>query len=218
MSITPDDIRNIRSAEGVATLYHHLGYEADLEPEGFSPSEAYITGAAAQGVSKVYPVGSLGDLQHFHVESTDLSSYRLRQLSDNFLKRPGTYLLSVASPSYDKVVFIKPSRAQGKTKISKLTVQPASPTAHDASILRAIAVNGTQNAAGVHEAQVRAFDVERVTRDFYRVYHDLFYKVLTRVHRLHRAAALRPARARTGFSEPITGAPGALQADGVGPV
>jgi hypothetical protein len=36
MSITPDDIRNARSAEGVAALYHHLGYETDLEPEGFS--------------------------------------------------------------------------------------------------------------------------------------------------------------------------------------
>ena len=181
MAITPDDIRSIRSAEGVAALYHHLGYEADLEPEGYSAAEAYLTGAAAQGVSKVYPLSQLGDLQHYHVESTDLSSYRLRQLADNFVARPGTCLLSVASTSYDRVIFIKPSRAQGKTKISKLTVQPATPTAHDASILRAIAVNGPQSAASVHEAQVRAFDVERVTRDFYRVYHDLFYKLLTAI-------------------------------------
>ena len=52
MAITPDDIRSIRSAEGVAALYHHLGYEADLEPEGYNAAEAYLTGAAAQGVSK----------------------------------------------------------------------------------------------------------------------------------------------------------------------
>lgn len=202
MVITPDDIRNIRSAEGVAALYLHLGYEADLEPEGFSASDAFITGGAAQGVSKVYPVSSLGDLQHVHIESTDLSSYRLRQLSDNFLKRPGTYLLSVASTSYDKVIFIKPSRAQGKTKISKLTVQPASPTAHDASVLRAIAVTGIQNAVSVHEAQVRAFDVERVTREFYRVYHDLFYRVLTTVRELNPDTRIGPLVRNTTEDKP----------------
>lgn len=177
MQITLDDLRLIRDVKSIARLYHQLGYETDLEPIEFSASEALLEGAAAQSVNSVYILVDLNGLQHVHFESSDLSGLKIRQVSENFLKRPGTHLLSFSQSSYDSVIFVKPSRSEGKIKLSKLKLDPRRPTTHDLSILRAISFENSISSNDIHQKQVKAFDVERVTREFYRVYHDLFVSV-----------------------------------------
>ena len=185
-----DALTTTRTLSGISALYQQLGYATDAEPESFTAEEIGLEGAAASDVARATLLtdneDASGSLQHWHFELKDrLSTFTVRRVAEQFMRRPGDYLLSFSERggTYPSVQFVKPRKeAQegGKTivRLSKLTVTPAHPTAHDRSILQAIAVRSGQSAADMHKRQLEAFSVERVTRQFYKTYHDLFKHVL----------------------------------------
>ena len=177
MTLLLDDLRMLRQAEKVANLYHLLGYPSDLEPQGFSPEEAKFQGAAANSVEQVYLLTDLDGLQHIHLETNDLSTPALRRVAENFLKRPGHYLLSFADPEYTRVIFVKPSRSEGAVRISKLVLEPQRPTRHDLQTLEAMRWLPDKSGEALHLRQIEAFNVERVTQEFFDVYKKLFGQV-----------------------------------------
>lgn len=165
-----DDLRRLRSAAALADVYHLLGYPADQEAEAYDPTEIGMEGAAAQDARRVWLLVNLGSLQHVHFEVGDLHAATLRRVTEQFLKRPGEYLLSFAMLAFDRLVFVKPRREgtdqKGGLKLGKLTVQPSRPTQHDLSVLREIATTPQASSLEAHQKQVKAFNVERVTRKF----------------------------------------------------
>lgn len=185
-----DALTTTRTLSGISALYQQLGYATDAEPESFTAEEIGLEGAAASDVARATLLtdneDASGSLQHWHFELKDrLSTFTVRRVAEQFMRRPGDYLLSFSERggTYPSVQFVKPRKEVqegGKTivRLSKLTVTPAHPTAHDRSILQAIAVRSGQSAADMHKRQLEAFSVERVTKQFYKTYHDLFKHVL----------------------------------------
>lgn len=175
-----DALRALRSPRDIANLYHLLGYAADLDPVDSTPEDAQLLGAAAEDVQAVYLLVDQDDLQHIHVVvkgGVELAAFPTRRIAEQFLRRPGHYLLSFSDARFQKVVFLKPHRSEGAAKFSRLVVQPHHPTAHDLSVLREIAVTPHLSAETAHGKQIAAFNVERVTRKFYDEYRKLFTHV-----------------------------------------
>lgn len=63
-----------------------------------------------------------------------------------------------------------------KRNIRKLLIDRTNPTAYDRDRLEALAVKG-QSPSQLYQAHCEAFDVEQLTRSFYRGYRDLFERV-----------------------------------------
>lgn len=212
-----DDLRRLRSAAQLADVYHLLGYPADTEAPDFAPADIGLEGAAAGDVSRVWMLADMDQLQHVHFEVRDLHAATLRRVTEQFLKRPGEYLLTFATPQFDRLVFVKPRRersadAEATTpkpssglKLGKLSIQPSRPTQHDLSVLREIAVSGTSpDPSAAHLKQITAFNVERVTRRFFEEYKRLFDHVRATIAAENPGARIGPhKRNLTGDSQSL---------------
>jgi adenine-specific DNA-methyltransferase len=198
-ALSLDDLRPLRTVAGIARLYHLLGYQIEAEIEGFSATEAHFEGVTAGDIGQIYLLvnreGS-PSLQHWHVElnptadsSVNLPSNVVRRVSEQVLKRPGDYLLSFSYPGrgigagggYERVVFVKPSRAQGQVNLSKLTLDPGKPSPHEHSVLNDLLSKANDSNDSLHQRQVQAFNVERVTKEFFETYKALFGRVRERI-------------------------------------
>lgn len=203
-----DSLTTIRNLDGLSGLYLQLGYAADPEPASFTGDEIGLEGAAAGDVARAILLtdneDSTASLQHWHFELKEKpNTFTVRRLAEQFVRRPGDYLLSFSErgSSYHTVQFVKPRKEVqegGKTlvRLSKLTVTPSRPTAHDLSILRSITVQPGMGAADMHKKQVEAFSVERVTKVFYRTYHELFKHVLGVVREQNPGAVIQTSPER----------------------
>ncbi|WP_339097951.1 hypothetical protein WDJ50_15625 [Deinococcus sp. VB142] len=191
-----DDLRRLRTPTVLADIYHLLGYPADLEAEAYVPAEIGLEGAAAQDASHVWMLVDLDTLQHVHFEVRDLHAATLRRVTEQFLKRPGEYLLTFATPTSDRLVFVKPRREgegeKSSVKLGKLSIQPSRPTQHDLSVLREIAVDGHTIPQDAHQKQIKAFNVERVTRRFFDEYKKLFHHTRDTIAAENRNAQIGP--------------------------
>ena len=200
-----DDLRRLRTPAHLADLYHLLGYPADLEAEAYSPREIGYETAAWKSVSRVWLLVNLGDepqtLQHIHIETEDLSAAHLRTIADFLAKTAGEYLLTFATPSFDRVVLVKPRRegeaGKGTLKLGRLSLQPSRPTQHDLSVLREIAVDGHTGPQDAHQKQIKAFNVERVTRRFFEEYKKLFHHTRDTIAAENRNAQIGPLARNT---------------------
>lgn len=178
MSLTLDDLRFARDPAGIAKLYHLLGYNADLEPVANTAAEAQLEGAVLSDVNGVYLLVSNAGFQAVHLECNGpINSVVIRRVAENFLKRPGHYLLSFRSADDPRTIFVKPSRSDNRVKITRLTLNPSRPSQHEHSVLKEIALIGAPSDALIHQRQVKAFDVERVTKKFFETYRELFVKL-----------------------------------------
>lgn len=178
-----DSLRHLRSADNLADLYRQLGYPAEQDVSANTPDEIGMEGAAASDAVRVYLLvdldDSAGSLQHVHFETRDLNSATLRRITERWMSRPGEYLLTFteAARPFERLIFVKPRRDAGGVKMSRLTVQPSRPTAHDRSVLNEIELKAGMGVLAAHKKQADAFNIERVTKAFYREYHTLFVHV-----------------------------------------
>ena len=198
-----DSLRHLRSADDLADLYRQLGYPAEQDVSANTPDEIGMEGAAASDAVRVYLLVDLddgaGSLQHVHFETRDLNSATLRRITEGFLKRPGEYLLSFteAARPFERLIFVKSRRDAGGVKMSRLTVQPSRPTAHDRSVLNEIELKVGMGALAAHKKQADAFNIERVTKVFYREYHKLFVHVRTTIKAENRNVQIGPLAKNT---------------------
>ena len=206
----------LRNLDGLASLYHDLGYPSD-ERESFAPEEIGMEGAAAQAVRQATLLTNLDDtllLQHWHFELREaISTPTVRRVAEEFLKRSGEYLLSFSSSPdhYQSVLFVKPRRETqegGHTliRLSKLTVIPARPTGHDLSVLRSIAIAPGTSAQAADTKQREAFSVERVTKRFFDTYTRLFRHVREVIRAENPQAVIQTSPRRTVQPRPAPGA------------
>lgn len=200
-----DDLRRLRTPAHLADLYHLLGYPADLEAEAYSPQEIGYETAAWKSVSRVWLLVNLGDepqtLQHIHIETEDLSAAHLRTIADFLAKTAGEYLLTFATPAFDRIVLVKPRRegeaGKGTLKLGRLSLQPSRPTQHDLSVLREIAVDRHTSPQDAHQRQIKAFNVERVTRRFFEEYKKLFHHTRDTIAAENRNVQIGPLARNT---------------------
>ncbi len=171
-----DDLRLCGSAEGVRNLLQRLGYQTEADTS-LAPETLTISSSEYPNIRRALLLADHGQFQIFLFELNDLHSVHLRALAKSFLQRAGNYLL-IATRDYQTVIFVHPQRlldenARLKVKIHKLVLDTAHPTRHDLEILEALAADGL-SAEELYRAHGEAFNVERVTKRFYREYAQLF--------------------------------------------
>lgn len=210
-------LESLRSLSHLASLYHDLGYPS-AAPDSFEPSDIGLEGAAPL-VRQATLITHLEDpsllLQHWHFELREpLTTVSVRRVTEDFMKRPGEYLLTFSSTAshYASVQFVKPRREMregGKSlvRLSKLTVTPSRPTAHDLSVLRAIAVRPGSSALAANARQREAFSVERVTQRFFETYARLFRHVRDVIRAENLGAVIQTSPLRTVPARPAENTP-----------
>ncbi|MDA8201911.1 MAG: Eco57I restriction-modification methylase domain-containing protein [Chloroflexi bacterium] len=168
MSISAMNLHALRSvADGVA-LAQLLGYDAQALP--IDGTAFGLPGEAVRLRSHANPSDGFGVLVAT-LETRPRSFKTLgRRLIDGFHDHP-LAILGVRGPTADwaEAVVVRPrliEGAAGSVSISRLTIDPTQPTAHDVAVVDSLA----WDAADPTGSQTRiddALDVERVTRRFY---------------------------------------------------
>lgn len=179
-----DDLRTLESPEGIAALFRKLGYTAQAESVDVSDLE--LSARSADAVYDAHLIASQGnsDLQvllfRLHEEEWATASIRLKAIASQLGRRATEFLL-LATKDYNQLMLVNPRKTfdeqmNVKASIRKLLIDRTNPTAYDRDRLEAIAVRG-QTPQELYKAQCEAFDVDKLTKSFYRGYKELFDRV-----------------------------------------
>ena len=182
-----DDIRQIQNPDRIASLFQKLGYNAcsdrldvrDLELPARSTEatkNAYLI--ANQGKSELQVL--LFQLQPQEFSTPSIASNRMRSIATSLCRRPSNFLL-LGTRDYNQLMLVNPrknfdERMNLKVGIRKLLIDRTNPTAYDRDRLEAIAV-ANQTPQELYTSQCEAFDVEKLTKQFFNGYKDLFNRV-----------------------------------------
>lgn len=182
-----DDIRQIQNPDKIASLFQKLGYNAcsdrldvkDLELPARSTEatkNAYLI--ANQGKSELQVL--LFHLQPQEFSSPSVASNRMRSIATSLCRRPSNFLL-LGTRDYNQLMLVNPRKSFDekmnlKVGIRKLLIDRTNPTAYDRDRLEAIAV-AKQTPQELYTSQCEAFDVEKLTKQFFNGYRDLFNRV-----------------------------------------
>jgi adenine-specific DNA-methyltransferase len=174
--LTLEDIHLAQSPQGLLNLFGRLGYSVEREVVSLNKNDVGFATADLAALRNLYLLADQGgQLQVILFELEEVGLARLRSLAGNMLSRGGNYLI-VATQDYHRITFVNPGREGNRVKIRKLVVDTSHPTRHDLDVLDGLAVNG-QEPKQLYRSQCEAFNVERVTDDFYREYAELFKRV-----------------------------------------
>jgi adenine-specific DNA-methyltransferase len=182
-----DDLRTIDSPERIASMFRKLGYVAEAQP--FNIEDLDLSARNAEAISKTYLIANQGkaELQVFLFQlkpnewvSPSTASTRMKAIASQ-LGRSATEFLLLATKDYNQLMLVNPRRTfdEGmnvKTSIRKLLIDRTNPTAYDRDRLEAIAA-GNRTPRELYKTQCEAFDVEKLTKQFYRGYKELFDRV-----------------------------------------
>lgn len=182
------DVRNMDSPEKVANLFQLLGYRVpqtaqplaikDLElPERSTEAiwDAYLIADHTKGPHSLQVL--LFQLAGTEWETAGAASSRMRAIAQSLSRRASNFLL-LGTHNYDQLMLVNPRKtldAQGNLKVGirKLLIDRTKPTPYDRDQLEAIAAHNLDPQA-LYKRQCEAFDVEKLTKDFYQGYQKVF--------------------------------------------
>lgn len=182
-----DDVRQIETPEKIAYLFHKLGYNASAQPLAVDDLELPVK--SAEAIGNAYLIADQGrgalqvllfQLQGEEFSSPSIASSRMRAIAQSLYKRPSDFLL-LGTKDYNQLMLVNPRKsfdAQMNLRVSirKLLIDRTNPTNYDRDRLEAIAARGL-DPQEIYKAQCEAFDVEKLTKQFYIGYEKLFGSV-----------------------------------------
>ncbi|WP_287713101.1 MULTISPECIES: N-6 DNA methylase [unclassified Microcystis] len=188
-----DDLRSLTGPDRVASLFGRLGYNAEAQP--LNLEDLQLTFRSAEAVYDAHLIADQGDgglqvllfqLQPEEWSSPSVASGRMKAIASQVGRRDTEFLL-LATKDYNQLMLVNPRKSFDdkmnlKASIRKLLIDRTNPTAYDLDRLEAIAVRG-KSPQELYKAQCEAFDVEKLTKAFYRGYKQLFDKVQQGVKR-----------------------------------
>ncbi len=188
-----DDLRSLTGPDRVASLFGRLGYNAEAQP--LNLEDLQLTFRSAEAVYDAHLIADQGDgglqvllfqLQPEEWSSPSVASSRMKAIASQVGRRDTEFLL-LATKDYNQLMLVNPRKSFDdkmnlKASIRKLLIDRTNPTAYDLDRLEAIAVRG-KSPQELYKAQCEAFDVEKLTKAFYRGYKQLFDKVQQGVKR-----------------------------------
>jgi type I restriction-modification system DNA methylase subunit len=187
-SLQLDDLRDIGSPEKIASLFGKLGYTADAQP--LDIDNLQLSARSTEAIYDAYMIADQGSgglqvllfqLQPDEWTSPSIASSRMRAIASQVGRRETEFLL-LATKDYDQLMLVNCRKSfdaqtdELKASIRKLLIDRTNPTAYDCDRLNEIAVRG-RSSQELYKVQCEAFDVEKLTKQFYRGYKDLFEKV-----------------------------------------
>ena len=104
----------------------------------------------------------------------------MRAIAQSLCRRPSKFLL-VGTQNYKQLMLVNPrtsldAQMNVKTSIRKLLIDRTNPTAYDRDRLEAIAARDLDPLT-LYNRQCEAFDVEKLTKEFYKGYKEIFEQV-----------------------------------------
>ena len=182
-----DDLKTLTSPDGVASLFHRLGYDAEAQP--LNLEDLQLTSRSAEAVFDSYLIADQGNgglqvllfqLQPEEWSSPSVASSRMKAIASQVGRRDTEFLL-LATKDYNQLMLVNPRKSFDdkmnlKASIRKLLIDRTNPTAYDLDRLEAIAVRD-KSPQELYKVQCEAFDVEKLTKSFYRGYKQLFDQV-----------------------------------------
>lgn len=208
-AITLADLRACLAPTDIFTLFRKLRYP--IEALAHVPiEEGSLPGAQRDGVVARYPLATVGgerpgdprlDVTLFVLRSTEKAEPMAlaRGIAQTWPRRfPGHHLLIFAIPNaqgeFQRLIFVNPRRlGEGATvrfKLHRLIVERTRPTRHDADTLnRIILPTPASSADTLYRLQCEAFNVERLTDEFYKEYARRFREAMARIAAENRRIA-----------------------------
>jgi len=191
-----DDLRTIDSPERIASMFRKLGYVAEAQP--FNIEDLQLSARNAEAISQTYLIANQGNaalqvllfqLNPNEWVSPSTASTRMKAIASQ-LGRSATEFLLLATKDYNQLMLVNPRKTfdekmNVKASIRKLLIDRTNPTAYDRDRLEAIAAKN-QAPLALYKTQCEAFDVEKLTKQFYRGYKELFDKVQAAVKKHNR--------------------------------
>jgi adenine-specific DNA-methyltransferase len=182
-----DDLRTLNTPENIANIFRRLGYHAQAEP--LDVSDLNLSPRNSEAVYDSYLIANQGNselqvllfqLQPDEWISPSQVSSRMKSIANQVGQRSTEFLL-LATKDYNQLMLINPRKSFDekmnlKASIRKLLIDRQNPTAYDLDRLEAIAVRG-KSPKELYQAHCEAFDVEKLTKSFYKGYKELFDKV-----------------------------------------
>ncbi|MBD2565792.1 MULTISPECIES: Eco57I restriction-modification methylase domain-containing protein [Nostoc] len=181
-----DDVRHINSPQNVASLFQKIGYNASAQQLAVDDLE--LPTRSAEAIWDAYMIADhqygneslqvlLFQLQENEWLSNSTASNRMRSLAQSLCRRPSNFLL-LGTKNYDQLMLVNPRKTFDadlnlKVSIRKLLIDRANPTNYDRDRLDAIAARNL-SPQELYKVQCEAFDVEKLTKEFYRGYREIF--------------------------------------------
>ncbi|MGH2486000.1 MAG: hypothetical protein ACRDHE_08320, partial [Ktedonobacterales bacterium] len=198
--IAQTDLRACTAPTDVFALFRRLGYPVEQQTIAVPLETGDLPDSLRAGVASRYLVARLGggrpgeptlDVTLFALSDAEHKSALARGITANWTRRyPGNHLLVFATTAaggaeFSQLTFVIAERlgegAQVRVKLRKLIVERSHPTRHDVETLARIALPPDTDALTAFQAQIEAFNVERMTDTFYRGYSELFKRAVERI-------------------------------------
>lgn len=181
-----DDVRHIDSPQNVASLFQKIGYNASAQQLAIDDLE--LPARSAEAIWNAYMIADhqhgneslqvlLFQLQENEWLSPTVASNRMRTLAQSLCRRPSNFLL-LGTKNYNQLMLVNPRKSFDadlnlKVSIRKLLIDRVNPTPYDYDCLEAIAARNL-SPQELYKVQCEAFDVEKLTKEFYRGYREIF--------------------------------------------
>lgn len=181
-----DDLQFMKSVENVGSVFSTLGYNVLATP--VSVQDLELPAQSAEAIWDAYLIADQRkgadslQVMLFHLKSTawetpSAVSHRMRSIAKSLCRRPSNFLL-LGTKDYDQMLLVNPRKrfdAQMNLHVGirKLLIDCTNPTPYDRDRLEAIAAHNL-DPRGLYQAQCDAFDVEKLTKEFYRRYREVF--------------------------------------------
>ncbi|HEU5440136.1 MAG TPA: hypothetical protein VFU88_12680, partial [Ktedonobacterales bacterium] len=195
--IALSDLSACTDAASVLALFRRLRYLVEPEAVAVPLESGDLPESLHEGIAARYLIARVSgapsmDVTLFALGDPARQAALVRGISQIWTRKfAGNHLLVFAAPGangdFERITFVSTERlgegAQVRVKLRKLIVERRHPTRHDADILSRVALSPSApaDAAACYKAQLDAFNVERITNDFYRGYSRLFHAVLKRI-------------------------------------
>ena len=192
-----DDLRQVQTPDKIASLFQKLGYNA--RSSELDVRDLELPARSTEVVRSSYLIANQGreELQvllfHLHPQefsSPSVASNRMRSIANSLCKRPSNFLL-LGTQDYNQLMLVNPRKSFDeqmnlKVGIRKLLIDRTNPTNYDRDRLEAIAAHN-KNPQELYQTQCEAFDVEKLTKQFFKGYKDLFDRVqqVIKEHNVH---------------------------------
>lgn len=181
-----DDLRRMSSPENIGSVFCRLGYNLVSTP--LSVKDLDLSDRSAEAIWEAHLVADhckgVNSLQVllFHLKATEwdtpsAASNRMRSIANSLCKRPSNFLL-LGTKDYNQLLLVNPRKSLDtqmnlKVGIRKLLIDCTNPTGYDRDRLEAIAAHNLDSQS-LYKTQCEAFDVEKLTKEFYRGYKEVF--------------------------------------------
>ncbi len=186
-----EDVRKTDNPDKVVNLFQKLGYKTFGNAQSLGIKDLELAPASEKAIEESYLIADhskgadslqvlLFQLSQEEWKTPGLASNRMKSIAQGLSRRPSNFLL-LGTRNFNQIMLVNPRKSLDtqmnlRVGIRKLLIDRTKPTHYDRDRLEAIAARDFEPQA-LYQAQCTAFDVEKLTKEFYQGYQEIFKQV-----------------------------------------